>query len=260
MTLLFSTVILGLVIGSFLNVVIVRLPQMADCREINVLYPRSYCIYCQQKIAYFDNIPLLSFLLLRGQCRHCKNPISFRYPLVEALTACLSSIVVAKFGMTLTALGALVLTWVLITLSCIDLEHTLLPDTVTLPFTWIGLLFNLNNLFQPLQACVLGAVVGYLSLWSVYWIFKLISGKEGMGYGDFKLLGMLGAWLGWQAILPILLLSSLLGSIYGISLIMFKTQDRHTPFAFGPFLSIGGFVVLLLGSDLMQWYFRVVQL
>lgn len=270
----FSLVFLfSLMIGSFLNVVIHRLPIMLE-REwraeylsyfnpetqpqqeerYNLMVPRSACPHCGHAITAMENIPLLSWLWLKGRCRECQAPISARYPLVELLTALLSLVVAATFPPGWGLLAALLLTWVLVALTFIDLDKMLLPDQLTLPLLWGGLLFNLAGGFVPLADAVIGAMAGYLVLWSLYWAFKLLTGKEGMGYGDFKLLAALGAWLGWQALPIVLLLSSLIGAIIGISLILLRNHHQNKPIPFGPYLAIAGWIALLWGDTITRWY------
>jgi leader peptidase (prepilin peptidase) / N-methyltransferase len=264
--------LLGLVVGSFLNVVIHRLPRMmerewrAQCAELegkeppaegryNLLVPRSHCPACQAPVRARDNVPVLSWLLLRGRCAACGARISARYPLVEALTATLSAAVAWKFGFGWAAGLGLVFTWMLIALTFIDADTTLLPDDLTLPLLWLGLLANLLGVFAPvtLQDAVIGAMAGYLALWSIYWLFKLLTGKEGMGYGDFKLLAALGAWMGWKALLPIVLLSSVVGAVVGIALIVLARRGREVPIPFGPYLATAGLIVFLAGGRLTAW-------
>jgi leader peptidase (prepilin peptidase)/N-methyltransferase len=261
----------GLLIGSFLNVVIHRLPRMMEadwhlqCADLrgeampdapryNLWAPRSACIQCGHQISALENIPLLSWLWLRGRCLACSTPISARYPLVELLTALLSAAVAWKWGLSVQALGALLLVWTLIALAFIDLDTTLLPDRLTLPLLWLGLLFNLNGHFTSLSDAVIGAIAGYGILWSVYWLFKLVTGKDGMGYGDFKLLAAIGAWLGWQLLPVTLLLSSVVGATIGIAMIVLVKHDRRVPIPFGPYLAGGGLVALFFGADLTQAY------
>lgn len=264
----------GLLIGSFLNVVILRLPVMMErawrsqCSEyfpeltgkkdkpepFNLVHPRSRCPSCGHHIAAVENVPILSYLLLRGRCSACNAPISRRYPIIEAATALLSMAVAWRFGFSWEALAALAMTWALIALSVIDYDHQLLPDSITLPFLWIGLLLSLTELFTDSSSAILGAVAGYLLLWTVYWLFKLITGKEGMGHGDFKLLAMLGAWTGWQFVLPIVLLSSMVGAVVGVALILLRGRDRHLPIPFGPYLAAAGWIVLLWGPSLVESY------
>lgn len=273
---------LGLLMGSFLNVIIVRLPKMLQIRwqhdlasltpsdlqnsmqptrPYNLLFPRSHCPSCEQSIAIYHNIPLLSYLWLRGRCGMCKAPISVRYPLVEIMTSLLSMAIITQLGVSASLLPALILVWGLIALSFIDAEHHLLPDDITLPLLWLGLVFNLFGLFPtPLGSAVLGAVFGYLSLWLVYWGFKSLTGQEGIGHGDFKLLALLGAWLGWEVLPFIVLIASLLGAIVGGLLIFFQKKTRHSPIPFGPFLSVGGLMALLFGEKLIQMYFKVFNI
>lgn len=266
--------IFGLLIGSFLNVVIHRVPKMLEnemrhecaCIDLpvdaeppalpryNLVVPRSACPSCGHMISALENIPVLSWLALRGRCRHCKTPISPRYPLVESLTAVLSILVVWHFGVTLAAVGGLILTWYLIALFFIDADTYLLPDSLTLPLVWLGLLFNISATYVPLSDAVIGAVAGYLALWSVFWLFKLVTGKEGMGYGDFKLLAALGAWLGWQALPAIILLSSVAGAVLGIVMIVLARHGWGKPMPFGPYLALAGLMALLLGERLYVLY------
>lgn len=266
---LIASAILGLLIGSFLNVVIHRLPKMmnaewhAQCAELrgepapetgryNLWTPRSQCPACGTQIGAGDNIPVVSWLVLGGKCRRCKARISARYPIVEALTAALSALVAWHFGWGWAGALALVLTWTLIALTFIDADTTLLPDSLTLPLLWLGLLANVWGTYVPLQEAVLGAAAGYLSLWSIYWLFKIATGKEGMGYGDFKLLAALGAWMGWKMLLPIVLLSSVVGAVVGVVLIALARRGREIPIPFGPYLAAAGFIALLYGTDITQ--------
>ncbi len=263
--------LLGLLIGSFLNVVIHRLPKMMEadwhhqCADLrgetgavtpryNLWVPRSACTQCGHQITALENIPLVSWLWLRGRCSACGTPISVRYPLVELLTALLSAAVAWKWGLSMQTLGALLLVWTLIALAFIDFDTTLLPDSLTLPLLWLGLLFNLNGHFASLHDAVIGAIAGYGVLWSVYWVFKLVTGKDGMGFGDFKLLAAIGAWLGWQLLPVTLLLSSVVGAIVGIAMIVLVKHDRRVPIPFGPYLAGGGLVALFFGADLTQAY------
>ncbi len=264
--------LLGLCVGSFLNVVIHRLPKMmerqwrAECAELsgaeapaperyNLVVPRSACPSCNRPITALENIPLLSWLLLRGKCAGCGTRISPRYPAVEALTAALSAYIAWHFGFGLAAAGALLFTWAMIALTFIDLDTFYLPDSITLPLLWLGLLFNISATYTPLAGAVIGAAAGYLSLWSVYWTFKWATGKEGMGYGDFKLLAAIGAWLGWQMLPLTILLSSLVGAVIGISLIIFAGRGRSVPIPFGPYLAIAGMIALLHGPALTRSWF-----
>jgi leader peptidase (prepilin peptidase)/N-methyltransferase len=261
----------SLLVGSFLNVVIHRLPKMmeiewhAQCAELrgetpaasppyNLALPRSACPHCGHQITALENIPVLSWLWLRGRCSSCSASISSRYPLVELLTALLSAAAAWKWGMSVQTGGALLLIWTLVALAFIDLDTTLLPDSLTQPLLWLGLLFNLNATYTRLPDAVMGAMAGYLVLWSVYWLFKLATGKEGMGYGDFKLLAALGAWLGWQLLPVTLLLSSVVGAAVGITMIVLVKHDRRVPIPFGPYLAGGGLVALFFGADLTQAY------
>src|SRR5690348_13057552 len=250
--------VLGLLVGSFLNVVILRLPARLmygwrrDAREVlelghadepappGIVRQASHCPHCKHPLAAYENVPLLSWLALRGRCRHCKAPISIQYPLVELLTAALSAVVVWRFGPTWAALAALFFTWTLIAAAGIDLRTQLLPDQLTLPLLWLGLLIALVPLFADARAAIMGAAIGYLALWCVYWLFKLLTGKEGMGYGDFKLLAALGAWCGIKAVLPIVLISSLVGAVIGSIWLAVKGRDHATPIPFGPYLAIAG--------------------
>ena len=263
--------LLGLLVGSFLNVVIHRLPKMMEtewqvqCAELrgevpptsapyNLATPRSACPSCGHGITALENIPILSWLVLRGRCSACGVAIGKRYPLVELLTGLLSAAVAWKWGMGLETLGALCLVWTLIALTFIDFDTTLLPDSLTLPLVWLGLLFNLNGHFAPLHDAVIGAIVGYLVLWSVYWLFKLATGKDGMGYGDFKLLAAIGAWLGWQMLPVTILFSSVVGAAIGIAMVVFVKHDSRVPIPFGPYLAGGGLIALFFGADLTQAY------
>ena len=269
----FLCVVFGLLVGSFLNVVIHRLPKMmerewaAQCAELrgetpaaavryNLVVPRSACPKCGHMITALENVPVLSWLALRGKCRECKTPISARYPFVETLTGVLSGLLAWHFGFGLALAGALVFTWAMIALTFIDLDTTLLPDDITLPLVWLGLLLNLQGTFVPLPSAVIGAVAGYLTLWSVYWGFKLLTGKEGMGYGDFKLLAAIGAFLGWKVVPLVILLSSFVGAAIGISMIVFARHKRETPIPFGPYLAIAGVIALVWGDAIVQWWMR----
>ena len=259
--------LLGLVIGSFLNVVIHRLPIMMemDWREqcaslngidsvakttkYNLITPRSTCPNCQKAIPAWHNIPVISFLLLGGRCKECKASISWRYPGVEIISAILVGLTAYKFGFSINALAASIFVLALLTLTFIDLDTQLLPDNITLPLLWLGLLFNLNGGFADIQSAVIGAVAGYLILWSVYWLFKLVTGKEGMGYGDFKMLAAIGAWFGWDMLPAVILLSSIAGSVIGIGLIIFAKKGRNTAIPFGPYLALGGILALFWGAQ-----------
>jgi len=263
--------LLGLCVGSFLNVVIHRLPKMmeqewlAQCADLrgetpspaevlSLARPRSRCPSCGHQITVLENIPIVSYLTLRGKCSKCAAPISARYPVVEAATGLLSAYAAWHFGPTPQALGALIVLWALIALTAIDLDTQLLPDSITLPLLWIGLALNLAGTYVDISSAVIGAMVGYLTLWSVFWLFKLATGKEGMGYGDFKLLAALGAWLGWQMLPVIILLSSIVGAVVGISLIVFSRHGRNTPIPFGPYLAAAGIIALFWGPQLTRSY------
>ena len=260
------SLLLGLVVGSFLNVVIYRLPKMLElswqqqCAELrdetaapsqpfNLLTPRSACPQCGEPIAAWHNIPLLSYLLLGGKCAHCSARISLRYPLVELASGLLCAFAAAHFGYAWTAVGAMLLIWFLLALTVIDLNTQLLPDDLTLPLLWLGLLFNLFGVFVPLSDAVIGAIAGYLALWSVYWGFRLITGKEGMGYGDFKLLAALGAWFGWQGLIPIILMASVIGAIIGIVLKFNQGLREGGYVPFGPFLAGAGLTAMIFGPQ-----------
>jgi len=271
--------IVGLMIGSFLNVVIYRLPVMMkrdwkkECQEFlelpitdqpaetfNLAFPDSRCPSCNTEIKVYQNIPVLSYLFLRGKCANCQTSISPRYPLIEALTGILSVVVAYQLGGNIAALFALFLTWVLVALSWIDIDHQLLPDNITLPMIWLGLFLSLFNVFTDPVSSIIGAMAGYLILWSIYWLFKLLTGKEGMGYGDFKLLALFGAWLGWQYLLLIILLSSLVGAIIGTSMIIFVQRDKNIPIPFGPYLAVAGWIALLWGDKINSLYLSSVGL
>jgi len=273
-----ACLVLGLAVGSFLNVVIYRLPIMLDrqwreqCAEyaatpppapqapFNLIVPRSACPACQAPITALQNIPLLSWLALRGRCARCGARIPVRYPLVELLTGVLSAWVAVRFGFGWPVLAALTLTWLLIALAFIDIDHQLLPDSLTLPLLWLGLTLSLWGpqaeaaIPVDLRASVIGAIAGYVSLWSVYHLFRLLTGKEGMGYGDFKLFAALGAWLGWQMLLPVILIAAVVGAVVGLVLLAVRRQSRATPIAFGPFLAAAGWVVLMFGHEIVGRY------
>ena len=263
--------ILGLLIGSFLNVVIHRVPKMMQRESDNyvaqesglpprhtdrydLMLPRSACPHCGHQITALENIPVLSWLALRGKCSQCKAPISPRYPAIEALTGLLSVYLVWHLGSGVAGLASLPFLWLLIAMTFIDADTKLLPDDLTLPLLWLGLLVNLNGAFVPLHEAVIGAAAGYLALWTVYWLFKLATGKEGMGYGDFKLLGALGAWMGWTMLPLIILLSSVVGAVVGIGLIVFTKRGRDNPIPFGPYLAVAGLIALIWGKMLVQSY------
>lgn len=271
--LLFAIVcgVLGLLVGSFLNVVIHRLPKImerdwvAQCAALsgdaappaspyNLMVPRSACPGCGHRIGALENIPVLSYAWLRGKCAGCGAPIGVRYPLVEALTGLLSAFAAWHFGYGWAAAGALLLIWALIALTFVDFDTQLLPDDITLPLLWLGLLFNLGAVYVPLHEAVTGAVMGYMVLWSIYWLFKLLTGKEGMGYGDFKLLAAIGAWLGWKMLPLVILLSSFIGAVVGIALIVLARHGRSVPIPFGPYLAGGGLVALFWGPPIVRAY------
>ncbi len=270
----------SLLVGSFLNVVIHRVPIMLErdwaaqaaeftaaaneqaspaapegtYKRFNLIFPRSRCPHCNHQITALENIPVISWLMLGGKCSSCKAPISARYPTIELITGLLGALAIAFFGATWAGLGALILTWTLVALTCIDIDTQLLPDDMTLPLLWIGLLFNLFGVFAPLKDAVIGAMLGYMILWSIYWLFKLITGKEGMGYGDFKLLGALGAWFGWQKIPAIILLSSAVGAVIGIGLMIAAKRGKEVPIPFGPYLAGAGFLTLYFSQPLGQLF------
>jgi leader peptidase (prepilin peptidase)/N-methyltransferase len=265
---------LGLLVGSFLNVVILRLPRRLDwqwkreAREIleipelyeppppGVVVERSHCPHCGHQLAWYENIPLLSWLALRGRCRSCKTPISLQYPLVELLTGLLFLACVWRFGFGWKGFGALLFTGYLVALAGIDLRTRLLPDQLTLPLLWLGLVAAMEHLYVPPKPAVLGVMAGYLSLWSVYWLFKQLTGKEGMGHGDFKLLAAIGAWTGLAGVLPTILLSSLVGAVVGSLWLAAKGRDKATPIPFGPYLAVAGWISFMWGPDLVRLYLR----
>jgi len=269
---------LGLVVGSFFNVVIYRLPLMMearwrrDCCELlelpgekqapllTLASPNSHCPHCGTAIKPWHNVPVISYLLLRGKCAACATPISLRYPAVELATGLLTLLLAWHFSPPWALAGAILFTWALLVLTMIDVDHKLLPDDITLPLLWLGLLFNLGATFVSLADAVIGAMAGYLILWSVYWLFKLLTGKEGMGYGDFKLLAAIGAWLGWQALPLVILLSSLVGAICGIALIVMRGRGREVPIPFGPYLAIAGWIALLWGDAISSRYLAATGL
>jgi len=277
--------LVSLCIGSFLNVVIYRLPVMmqkewqTECRLLladeltspkteqttsqttdtfNLLKPNSCCPKCKAAIKPWQNIPIFSWLFLKGKCATCDNPISVRYPIVEAITAILSLVVAYTFGATEQALLYIVVTWALVALTFIDIDHMLLPDQLTLPLLWLALIASVVGYIIAPSDAIIGAACGYLSLWSVFWLFKLITGKEGMGYGDFKLLAVFGALLGWQSLLTIILLSSVVGAVIGIALLSIQGKDKATPIPFGPYLAIAGWITMLWGSQLQNSYFNFI--
>jgi leader peptidase (prepilin peptidase)/N-methyltransferase len=266
-----TSVVFGLMVGSFLNVVIYRMPKMMEhewqnnCLELQgkevptqtkftLSQPRSTCPNCGHKISTWENIPIISYVALRGKCSNCRTPISLRYPFIEALTGILVGLISWKFGYSSVSFFAWIFTFSLISLTFIDFDTQLLPDDITLPLLWLGLLFNLNHGFTDIKSSVIGAAAGYLILWSVYWLFKLIRGKEGMGYGDFKLLAAIGAWFGWKLLPAVILLSSTLGAVIGIALIVITKRGKEVPMPFGPFLAIGGIAALFFGQQLASIY------
>ncbi len=263
-------------VGSFLNVVIHRLPKMmerewqAQCAELNghplpesapynLVIPRSACPHCQHAIGALENIPVISYLILRGKCKGCGARISIRYPVVEALSGILSAYAAWHFGFGLAAGAALIMIWALIALTFIDFDTQLLPDAITLPLLWLGLMLNIDATFASLPNAVVGAIAGYLVLWIVYWLFKLVTGKEGMGYGDFKLLAAIGAWLGWTLLPLTILLSSLVGAVVGIVLIIITKHGRNIPIPFGPYLAGGGLIALFWGQELTRGYLQLLS-
>jgi leader peptidase (prepilin peptidase)/N-methyltransferase len=283
--LLFGCALLGLVIGSFLNVVVYRLPIMMELewrshlseldesdftppphapgKGFNLWWPPSACPQCGHRIAAWENVPIVSYLWLRGRCRSCGAVISKRYPFVEAFVAVVSVVVAWTFGPTWACVAALIFSWTLIALALIDIDHQLLPDSLTIPLLWAGLLISLFSIdgepiLADVESSVIGAVAGYMSLWSVYHLFKLLTGKDGMGYGDFKLLAALGAWLGWQSLPLIILLSAIVGSIIGVAMIAVGGRSRHTPIPFGPYLAAAGWITLLWGDRLTSTYVQMV--
>ena len=270
-----AVTVMSLAIGSFLNVVIHRLPKMLERQwrdelselngqevaagpRYNLMVPRSACPACGHVIGALENVPLISYLALRGKCAGCKARISPRYPLVEALTGVLSGYIAWRYGFTWQTLALLVFVWSMIALAFIDLDTFYLPDDITLPLVWAGLLANMGGLFVDLQSAVIGAIAGYLALWIVFWGYKVATGKDGMGYGDFKLLAAIGAWLGWKMLPVVILLSSLVGAIVGISLIVFARHGRNVPIPFGPYLVLGGLIALFWGDQLLHYYLQTL--
>ena len=279
--------LLGLLVGSFLNVVIHRLPKimerewLAQCADLNeqpnaanaqgsskaahaapynLLTPRSACPHCGHQISALENIPLLSYLALRGKCRQCGSAISLRYPIVEAVSGILSAYAAWHFGFGMAAVAAILFLWAMIALTFIDFDTQLLPDDITLPLLWLGIIFNLNGTLTSLGNSIIGAIAGYLVLWSVYWLFKLVTGKEGMGYGDFKLLAAIGAWLGWSMLPLVIMLSSVVGAVVGIILIIAANHGRNIPIPFGPYLAGGGLIALFWGQQLTQSYLQFMSM
>ena len=276
----FSIGLLGLLVGSFLNVVVYRLPIMLqrswrkECLEFleqeetnpaspdvfNLSQPRSRCPFCNHSITALENIPVLSYLLLKGKCKNCKKPISIRYPIVELTTALFSVLITLHFGVSLQTVAALLFTWTLICLTLIDFDTQLLPDSITLPLLWFALLASLFHVFVTPETALIGALLGYLSLWSVFWLFKLLTGKEGMGYGDFKLLAAIGALLGWKMLPLVIMLSAFVGALVGMTLIVLKGRDKNIPIPFGPYLSIAAYIALIWGDDINRTYLQFVGL
>lgn len=281
-----TIIILGLLVGSFLNVVIYRLPVIfkrewrKDCCQyleenykatiqldtsnepaepFNLVKPDSTCPTCGHQIRAWENIPIISYIFLKAKCSNCSSPISIRYPLIELLSAVTAALCAWHFGFSLAGASAILLTWALISLAMIDYDTQYLPDQITLPFLWLGLILNLSDTFTDIESAIIGAIAGYLVLWSVHHLFKLITKKDGMGYGDFKLLALLGAWLGWQFLPAIIIMSSLVGSIIGISLILFKKHQREIPIPFGPYLAIAGWIVLVWGNQINQSYLNWIS-
>ncbi len=278
-----SVIVFSLLVGSFLNVVIYRLPKMLEqgwrqeCRAfiadeldktkqkisqqetiVSLSKPNSTCPHCGHSIRFYENIPLISWLFLRGKCSQCQHKISIRYPLVEATTAIVGFLVAQHFGVSATTFWVLLLSYALICLTLIDYDHMILPDQITFPFLWLGLLININGLIVPLEDAVIGAAIGYSSLFSIFWLFKLLTGKEGMGYGDFKLLALFGAWIGWQLLAILILMASVVGAIIGIALILFKNHQREQAIPFGPYLAIAGWITLMWGESIWQWYLKLI--
>ncbi|MFT6693031.1 MAG: leader peptidase (prepilin peptidase)/N-methyltransferase, partial [Colwellia sp.] len=229
-----------------------------ELTKITLSKPNSTCPHCAHKIRYYENIPVISWLFLKGKCSQCKNNISARYPLVELATMLLSLVVAQHFGPTITTFWVLLLTWCLISLTMIDFDHMLLPDQITLPLLWLGLLININGTFVPLTDAVIGTAVGYMSLFSVFWLFKLFTGKEGMGFGDFKLFAVFGAWLGWQLLPLLILMASVVGAVVGIALMLFKNHQREQGIPFGPYLAVAGWITLLWGNGIWSWYLHTL--
>jgi leader peptidase (prepilin peptidase)/N-methyltransferase len=274
--------LIGLCIGSFLNVVIHRLPKMMErdwaqqCEAylaehnlpappqekapFNLMVPRSRCPHCGHVISSLENIPVISYVMLRGKCRGCQAHISPRYPIIELVTAALSALVAYRYGFTIEAGLGLIFVWCLISLTMIDFDTYLLPDSITLPLLWLGLVVNYFNVFTSLDNALWGAVIGYLCFWSLFWVFKLLTGKEGMGYGDFKLLAALGAWMGWQMLPQIILVSSLVGAVIGISLIVIRGRDKNIPIPFGPYLAIAGGIAFIWGEAINDYYLQTLFL
>ncbi|MFQ3288650.1 MAG: leader peptidase (prepilin peptidase)/N-methyltransferase [Alteromonadaceae bacterium] len=272
--------LLSLSVGSFLNVVVYRLPKMlerewyGECREflaeevcdipakhlpeMTLSKPDSTCPKCDHKIRFYENIPVLSWLVLRGKCSQCDNAISKRYPLVELITCGLGLVIAGVYGVSTFTVFMLILTWGLVALTLIDLDHMLLPDQIVMPLLWLGLLFNINGGFVPLNEAIIGAVVGYTSLYSIFWLFKLVTGKDGMGYGDFKLFALFGAWIGWQLLPLLILMASGVAAVVGISLIVFKGHKREQAIPFGPYLAVAGWITMVWGEGIWAWYLSTI--
>jgi leader peptidase (prepilin peptidase)/N-methyltransferase len=270
---LIIALLLSLMVGSFLNVVIYRLPVMMerewqamsaseetaeDAAPFNLAVPASRCPHCGHLIRWYENIPLLSYLALRGKCSRCGAHISLRYPAIELLTGLIGAFIGWQFGLGMTGMALLLLSWTLIALTFIDIDHQLLPDRLTLPLLWLGLLLNSFSLFTTLEHAVYGAAAGYLVLWSVYWLFKLLTGKEGMGYGDFKLLAAIGAWGGFEVLPLTILLSSVVGVVLGVALMALRRHQMANPLPFGPYLAIAGWIAILWGDQLNHWYLSLL--
>lgn len=270
--------IVGLMVGSFLNVVIYRLPIMMErdfkeeyeeyfhpeaehpkIEKFNLMVPASHCPKCNHKISAWENIPLISYIILRGKCHKCGLPISMRYPLVEGFTALMTFIAAFHFGPTVAALGAILLTWCLIAISGIDFDKMLIPDEIVLPLIWVGLLFNMAGTYTDLSSAVIGAIAGYMILWCFYWGFKLCTGKEGMGYGDFKLTACFGAWLGYKMLGIVIIGSALVGALIGITAMLVKNKGKSKPIPFGPYIALAGFIGMLYGEKINDWYIQFVM-
>ncbi len=273
--LLLTAAIFGLIVGSFLNVVIYRLPLImqsrwnTDCREhlgltdqnteetISLSLPASHCPHCKASIKAWQNIPVISYLLLRGKCANCGAKISIRYPLVELISGLLTITVIWHYGLTVAGVSAALLVWSLIALAFIDLDHQLLPDSITLPMLWLGLLLNASSVFTDPVSAIYGAAFGYLSLWLIFQLFRLLTGKEGMGFGDFKLLALFGAWFGWQLLPLIVVIASVTGALIGIAMIALRKHEREIPIPFGPYLAIAGIIAMFWGEPLNNWYLQI---
>ena len=269
--------ILGLCIGSFINVAVYRIPKMLffgwfiQCYEflnlqpkfqktpslgLNLFFPNSHCPNCQQKIFLFDNIPVVSYCFLKGRCRNCQQKISIKYPVTEIITAICSLLVGWKFGIKLELVFGLIITWTLILQAGIDFQESLIPDEITLPMLWVGLIVNNFNVFVSLQEAVIGSVMGYLIFWMIYWLFKIATGKDGIGQGDFKLIAMLGAWFGYKNVPLIIFISTAMGSVIGGILILLKKYNKNSPIPFGPYLAVAGLIVMLCGDAINAWYWQ----